>query len=59
MTTIAEYRTFWQFNYMMPCPTMSEKCKCGRRIARRVNTTITCGKCGHTVLSYSKLQYSS
>ena len=55
--TIQDFRAWWKYNEVMPCPSASEKCKCGRKISRRINTTITCGKCGHTVLSYSRLQH--
>jgi hypothetical protein len=54
--TLTEYRTWWKLNEVMPCPTVSEKCKCGHRIRRMINTTITCGKCRHTVLSYNQLR---
>ena len=58
MTTMAEYREWWKFTLVKPCPALSEKCECGMRIVRKMGSTMTCGKCGHTVLSYNKIQFS-
>jgi len=54
--TTTEFRQEWKarifYDMWPPLPSVSEKCECGHRIRRWVNSGITCGKCGHKVESY-------
>ena len=57
--TISEYRQAYKLHMLydawLPLPSVYEKCDCGRKITRRIATTITCSKCNYIVKSYNKI----
>lgn len=56
MSNLQDYKAWWRSSIAKPLPPASEKCACGWKYRREILSTIKCAKCGHEVLSYSRME---